>query len=329
MRKLLIIMSISSLIVLGGYSIYEYTNYTLEYSESEITTFIHEQFGPVQEKPLLLEAIKIEDTNKVVATFEYNQNKLGAVIFQQGLYGNLKFENILLDHTYYSEILDTNKGTYILFIVENLQTSVKTIETDIVSHGDRVKIAIPPQKYYTHFSKMENVSKINTNPIYIYRTLKGAITSASNNLQEMELMFVDENHQSFLIYSEKNAVLKTVLGSYQQNDEGYTVTGVEEPNFYSMNGEKSFCFEEKKVSVETEELIYLHGLVPQTEEVQKVILEVEKKEEVIYQISSDVVANQFFFHISVPEVLESDVKLVKKFHLYDKEGNYIRTEMKS
>lgn len=329
MKRLFIIISISSLLVLGGYSIYEYISYTLKYTEREITRFIHEHLGPKQKEPLLLEAFQIEDTNKVVATFEYNQSKLGVAIFIKGVYGKLKLEKFLLDRSYYSEVLNTRDGIQVLFVGENLQMSVKTIETDIVNQGERVKLAIPPQKYFTHITKMENAIKINKEPIYVYRNLKGAIAGAARELGGMELMFVDENNQSFLIYSEKNAVLKTVLGGFQQNEEGFIVTGVEEPNYYSMNEEKGFCYEEKKVEVHHIEQTYLHGLVPQGDEVQKVVLEVKRKDEVIYQFSSDVVANQFLIHISRPEVLESDKNIVKKFHFYDKDGNYIRTEMKS
>jgi hypothetical protein len=176
---------------------------------------------------------------------------------------------------------------------------------------------------------MENALKINTEPIYFYRNLTGAIAGAAKELGGMELMFVDENNQSFLIYSEKHAVLKTVLGGFQQNEEGFIVTAVEEPNYYSMNEEKSFCYEEKRIGFHHIEQTYLHGLVPHGEEVQKVVLEVKKKDKVIYQFSSNVVANQFLIHISRPEILESDGNVVKKFHLYDKDGNYIRTEMKS
>ncbi len=329
LKRLFIIMSLTSLLALGSYSIYEYTHYTLKNSERAITGFIHEHLGSKQEEPLLLEAFQIEDTNRVVATFEYDQDKLGAAIFIKGLYGKLKLEKFLLDNTYYSEVIPTKEGAITLFIGENLQTSVKTIETDIVNQGVRVKIAIPPQKYFTHISKLEDAVKINADPNYMYRNLKGAIVGSASELEGMELMFVDESNQSFLIYSEKNAVLKTVLGGYQQNDDGFMITGVEEPNFYSMNGEKSFCYEEKKVSAHPVEHTYFHGLVPPSDKVQKVVLEVERKEKVIYKFSSMVVADQFLIHISLPEILESDDNLVKKFHFYDKEGNYIRTEMKS
>lgn len=313
MKRLFIIISISSLLVLGGYSIYEYTSYTLKNSERNITSFIHEHLGPKQKEPLLLEVFPIEGTNKVVATFEYSQSKLGVAIFIKGVYGKLKLETFLLDRSYYSEVMNTRDGTQILFIGENLQTSVKTIETDIVIQGERVKLAIPPQKYFTHISKMENALKIDKEPIYIYRNLKGALAGATKELGGMEVMFVDENNQSFLIYSEKNAVLKTVLGGFQQSEEGFIVTGVEEPNYYTMNEEKSFCYEEKKIDVHHIEQTYLHGLVPQEDEVQKVVLEVKRKDEVIYQFSSNVVANQFLIHISRPEILESDENTIKNF----------------
>ncbi|KPB04982.1 hypothetical protein [Bacillus sp. CHD6a] len=80
---------------------------------------------------------------------------------------------------------------------------------------------------------------------------------------------------------------------------------------------------------DTIEHTYIHGLIPSHEEVQKVVLEVQRKEEVIYKISSDVVENQFFLHISSPKLLETDAKVIKKFHLYNKEGKYIRTESKA
>jgi hypothetical protein len=132
LKRLFIIISISSLLVLGGYSLYEYTSYTLKNSERDITRFIHEQLGPKQKEPLLLEAFQIEDTNKVVATFEYSQSKLGVAIFIKGVYGKLKLEKFLLDRSYYSEVVNTREGTRVLFIGENLQTSVSHPATEIL-----------------------------------------------------------------------------------------------------------------------------------------------------------------------------------------------------
>lgn len=331
LKRLFIIMSISSLIIAGVYSIYEYTSYTLKHSEREITSLIQEQLELAEDEPLLLEVFQIDDTNKVVATFEYNQNELGAVIFQKGIYGKLKLEKFLLDHPFYSEIIKTKSNTRVLFIGENLHSSVKTIETDIESQGERVKIAVPPQKYFTHIGKVEDAKKVNIEPTYIYRSLNGALsgTGHGEELEGMELMFVDESNQSFLIYSEKDSVLKTVLGGYRQNEDGFVIAGYEEPDYYSMTEEKAFCFEEKKVKAHLTEQTYLHGLVPKGEQVQKVVLEVERKEEVIYQFSGNVIANQFLIYISHPEVLETEDSVIKKFHFYDKDGNYIRTEMKS
>ena len=326
MNRILMLISLSGLVVFVGYSTYEYSSFTIENSESSITGFIQEHLGKLDKTPLLLETYPIEYTNNVVATFEYNEQNIGAVIFQKGLFGKLKLEKILLDRSFYSEIINTKKETFVLFIGENKQTSIQTIETDIVSSGERVKIAIPPQKYFSHIKKLDYVSKIDAEPNYIYRTLSGAISSVADN---MELMFVDEDNQSFLIYSEDDSLLKTVLGGYHFNEHGFEVTGMEKPNFYRMGEEKDFCFEEKNVKVDNEEHTYIHGLVPKIEEVQKVVLEVQRKEEVIYQISSNVVENQFLLHVSLPELLNGDAKVIKKFHLYDKEGKYIRTELKA
>ncbi|WP_404350439.1 hypothetical protein LG311_05830 [Sutcliffiella horikoshii] len=328
-RKLMLISLSGLVVVLVGYFTYEYTSFTIVNSESGITGFIQEHLGDREKKPLLLETYPIEYTNNVVATFEHNENELGAVIFQKGLYGKLKPEKVLLNRSFYSEIIDTKKGTFILFIGENKQTSIQTIETDIVKRGERVKLAVPPQKYFSQIMKMDHVSKIESAPKYIYRTLKGAISGAADNMEEMEVMFVDEEHQSFLIYSEEDSILKTVLGVYHYNDHGFEVTGMEKPNYYSMKEEKDFCFEEKNVKADNGEHTYIHGLVPKKEEVQKVVLEVQRKEEVIYQISSNVVENQFLLHVSLPELADGDAKLIKKFHLYDKEGKYIRTELKA
>ncbi|TYS60891.1 hypothetical protein FZC74_01000 [Sutcliffiella horikoshii] len=329
LKRILMLISLSGLIVLVGYSTYEYTSFTIVNSERGITGFIQEHLGQLEKKPLLLETYPIEYTNKVVATFEHNEKELGAVIFQKGFYGKLKPEKVLLDRSFYSEIINTKKGTFILFIGENKQTSIQTIETDIVSSGERVKLAVPPQKYFSLIRKMDHVSKIESEPNYIYRTLKGAISGVADHMDEMELMFVDEDHQSFLIYSEEDSILKTVLGVYHYNDYGFEVTGMEKPNFYSMKEEKDFCFEEKNVKADNAEHTYIHGLVPKKEEIQKVVLEVERKEEVIYQISSNVVENQFLLHVSLPELPDGDGKLIKKFHLYDKEGKYVRTELKA
>lgn len=329
LKRLLMLISFSGLLVLVGYSIYEYTSFTIVNSERGITDFIQEHLGRQEKTPLLLETYPIENTNKVVATFEHNENELVAVLFQQGVYGRLKPEKVLLNRSFYSEIIETNKGTIVLFIGENKQTSVKTIETDIVSDGERVKVAVPPQKYFSEIKEMDQVSKIDSKPNYMYRTLKGAISSVVDNMEGMELMFVDEEHHSFLIYSEENSLLKTILGVYHNNDHGFQVTRLEKPNFYQMEEEKDFCFEEKTVKVDAIEHTYIHGLVPEKEEVNKVVLEVKRKEEVIYQISSNVVSNQFLLHISSPELLEGDEKVITKFHLYDKEGKYIRTELKA
>ncbi|NMH73294.1 hypothetical protein HF078_09430 [Bacillus sp. RO2] len=329
MKRILLLISSASMVVIIAYSIYEYTTFTILNSERGITDFIQVHLGELDKTPLLLETYPIKHTKKVIATFEHKGNQLGAVIFQKGFYGKLKSEKIMLDRPFYSEIINTKKGTFILFIGENKHTAIQTIVTDIVSSGERVKLAVPPQKYFSQIMKMEDITKIDTEPIYIYRTLKEAITGAADNMEGMELMFVDEEHQSFLIYSEENSVLKTVLGVYDNNDHGFEVTGMEKPNFYTMKEEKDFCFEEKKVNGDTIEHTYIHGLVPKHEDVQKVVLEVQRKEEVIYQISSDVVANQFLLHISSPKLLEEDAKVIKKFHLYDKEGKYIRTELKA
>ncbi|WP_226682514.1 hypothetical protein [Sutcliffiella horikoshii] len=324
LKRILMFITLSGLVVFVGYSTYEYSSFTIVNSESAITGFIQEHLGDLDEKPLLLETYPINYTNNVVATFEHDEQNIGAVIFQKGLYGKLKLEKMLLNRSYYSEIIDTKKGTFILFIGENNQTSIQTIETDIVSSGERVKIAVPPQKYFSHIMKLDHVSKIDSEPNYLYRTLIGAISNVDDN---MELMFVDEDNQSFLIYSEDDSILKTVLGGYHFTEHGFKVTGVEKPNFYTMGGEKDFCYEEKNVKVDNEEYTYIHGVVPKKEEVQKVVLEVQRKEEVVYQISSNVVANQFLLHVALPELLDGDAKLVKKFHLYDKEGKYIRTEI--
>jgi len=329
LKRILMLISLSGLVVLVGYSIYEYTSFTIVNTERGITGFIQEHLGDLEKKPLLLETYPIQYTNNVVATFEHNENELGAIIFQKGLYGKLKPEKVLLNRSFYSEIIDTKMGTFILFIGENKQTSIQTIETDIVSNGEKVKLAVPPQKYFSQIRKIDHASKIESEPKYIYRTLKEAIFGAAENMEGMELMFVDEEHQSFLIYSEEDAILKTVLGVYHYNDHGFEVTGMEKPNYYSMKEEKDFCFEEKNVKADNGEHIYIHGLVPKKEEVQKVVLEVQRKEEVIYQISSNVVENQFLLHVSLPELADGDAKLIKKFHLYDKEGKYIRTELKA
>lgn len=329
LKRILMLISLSGLVVLVGYSIYEYNSFTIVNSESDMTDFIQEQLGDLKKKTLLLETYPIDYTNNVVATFEHNENELGAVIFQRGLFGRLKPEKVLLNRSFYSEIIDTKKGTFILFIGENKQTSIQTIETDIVSGGERVKLAVPPQKYFSQIRKMENASKIDSEPKYIYRTLRGAISGIANSMEGMELMFVDEDHQSFLIYSEEDSILKTVLGVYHYTDHGFEVTGMEKPNFYAMKEDKDFCFEEKNVKADNVEHTYIHGLVPEKEKVQKVVLEVQRKEEVIYQISSNVVENQFLLHVSLPELLDEDAKLIKKFHLYDKEGKYIRTELKA
>ncbi|NLP49293.1 hypothetical protein [Bacillus sp. RO1] len=329
MKRILLLISLAGLGLIIAYSIYEYIRFTISNSEVGITDFIQEHLREPDKTLLLLETYPIKHTKKVVATFEHNENQLGAVIFQKGFYGKLKPEKIMLDRSFYSEIIDTKKGTFILFIGENKQTAIQTIVTDIVSSGERVKLAVPPQKYFSQIRKMEDITKIDTEPNYIYRTLKEAISGAADNTEGMELMFVDEEHQSFLIYSEENSVLKTILGVYDYNDHGFEVTGMENPNFYTMKEDKDFCFEEKKVNVDTIEHTYIHGLVPKHEDVQKVVLEVQRKEEVIYQISSDVVANQFLLHISSPKFLEADTKVIKKFHLYDKEGKYIRTESKA
>ncbi|MGD6780385.1 hypothetical protein ACQCT3_14260 [Sutcliffiella horikoshii] len=329
LKRILMLISLSGLVFLVGYSTYEYTSFTIVNSESGITGFIQEHLADLETRPLLLETYPIEYTNKVLATFEHNEKELGAVIFQKGLYGKLKPEKVLLDRSFYSEIIDTKKGTFILFIGENKQTSIQTIETDIVSRGERVKLAVPPQKYFSRIRKIDHVSKIESEPNYIYRTLKGAISGAADNMDGMELMFVDEDHQSFLIYSKEDSILKTVLGVYQYNDHGFEVTGMEKPNFYLMKEEKDFCFEEKNVKADDTEHTYIHGLVPKKEEIQKVVLEVQRKEEVIYQISSNVVENQFLLHVSLPELPDGHGKLIKKFHLYDKEGKYVRTELKA
>ncbi|KPB04983.1 hypothetical protein [Bacillus sp. CHD6a] len=245
MKKILLLISLASMIVIIAYSIYEYTQFTILNTERDITDFIQEHLGELDKKPLLLETYPIKHTMKVVATFEHNENQLGAVIFHKGFYGKLKLEKIMLDSSFYSEIIETKKGTFILFIGENKQTAIQTIVTDIVSSGERVRLTVPPQKYFSQIQKIEDFTKIDTEPTYIYRTLKEAI-SGTNSKQGMELMFVDEAHQSFLIYSEENSVLKTILGAYKFNEHGFEVTGMERANFYSMKEDKDFCFEEKK-----------------------------------------------------------------------------------
>jgi hypothetical protein len=330
LKRIFAVVSISGLFIVGVFLLYEYKLYNLTYSEKMITEYIHSQFKEFSYQPILLELFSIEDSNAVVATFIYKEEEqIGAIVFQKGLNQRLKPVKQMAEHTYYSELINTNKGTYALFIGENLQTSIQTIETDIIMEKNNIKISVPPQKYFAYYEKMENALKTEVEPSYHFRTLKGAINGSLPETEGMDLMFVDEENRTFLLHSENENILKTTLGSYQHSEDGFSVTDIKQPSTYSLAGEKSFCFDEKRVRADLEELTYIHGLVPYKDAVKMVVLEVELENKLIFKNEGEVVSNQFFIHISMPDILYEKERVVKKFHLYDEQGRHIGTEFKS
>jgi hypothetical protein len=190
-----------------------------------------------------------------------------------------------------------------------------------------MKITVPPQAYFTKYEKAESFIKSGASPIYYYKTLQGAL-DASLEHAGMELLFMDKVNQTYMLHSLENNSLNTVLGSFELAEEGYRVASENERDTYSMEGENTFCFEEKQVKSADGELNYIHGLIPNMGKVQRVVLEVELEDEMIFQATSDVKNQQFLLHVEIPEHIIKEGKVVRKFHLYDGEGKFLWTELK-
>lgn len=325
MKKVVVLVFIISIIAVAAGIVHLYEIYSIQHSEADIQLFLHEWYE--DDEPLLLEIHSIDKSTTVIATYLHQKETIGAMIFEKGMNGQLKLKSVLDNQAFYSELVETNKGTYAFFLGENRELAIKTILTDI--RGDNVvkKISVPPQAYFTKIEKAESHKKSGDPSIYYYKTLQGAL-DASVEHEGMELLFMDRVNQTYMLHSLENNSLNTVLGSFEHAEEGYRIASEKERDTYSMEGEKTFCFEEKQVKSADGEHNYIHGLIPNMGEVQKVVLEVELEDEMIFQAASDVKNQQFLLHVEIPEHILKEGKVIRKFHLYDREGKFLGTELK-
>lgn len=332
MKKILSFIVITSFVALISVIVIHFNSYSIVHSEREVLSFLQEWYEEngvsIEEPPFILEIISVENSNAVVVTYLHKEEQMGVMVFKKGLNRKLKVENVLDNQPFYSELIETNKGKYALFAGENQQLSIQTIYTDILEkHGPKI-IHIPPQRYFTQIEQADTLVKNSIAPIFYYRTLRGALDATYSEYRDMEIMFVDENNQTFLLHALNDDQLNTVLGSFIVGTDGYTIHTMKESDTYSIAGDKSFCFEEKKVNNEEEELTFLHGLIPNKEQVKKVVLEIKLEDEMIYQTASEVKNQQFLLQVQIPEKLIDFEKTKKKFHLYDEDGRYLGTERK-
>ncbi|MGM0837804.1 MAG: hypothetical protein ACQEV7_16735 [Bacillota bacterium] len=325
MRKVAVLVFFIGIIAIAAGIVHHYDIYSIQHSEADIQHFLHEWY--LEDEPLLLEIHTIDNSTTVIATYLHKKDTIGAMIFEKGMNRQLKLKNVLDNQAFYSELVETNKGSYAFFLGENRELAIKTILTDIRGENEVKKITVPPQAYFTRIEKAESFIKSGASPIYYYKTLQGAL-DASLDYTGMELLFMDRVNQTYMLHSLENNSLNTILGSFELAEEGYRIASDKERDTYSMVGEKTFCFEEKQVKSADGELNYIHGLIPNMGEVQKVVLEVELEDEMIFQAASDVKNQQFLLHVEIPEHIIKEGKVVRKFHLYDREGKFLGTELK-
>ncbi|WP_223700865.1 hypothetical protein [Sutcliffiella deserti] len=328
MRTVSIIIGTAILLMLVTLTINHYRIYSIGNSEREIQSYLNSRYEEKGVSPLLLELYPVENSDTMVATYLHREEKMGIIILKKGFNQSFKVVKMLDTKPFYMEKIDTNKGSFTLFAGENLHLAIKTISFDLLESKERKSIKIPPHKYFTHIEKVETHSIDTLSATFHYRTLRGAIDSLKPGHIEMEIMFIDEYNQTFLLHSLIEQRLQTVLGSFEHTNEGYLVNTILEPDTYSMTDGKTFCFEEKKLITSEKELVYLHGLIPDMEAVNKVILEVVLEDEMIYQAASEVKNQQFLLNVQIPEEILLGGKVKKKFHLYDKAGRYLGTEGK-
>ncbi|WP_078381629.1 hypothetical protein [Sutcliffiella halmapala] len=331
MKRILSLIAIASLVVFLSVIVNHYKNYSISNSERDILSFLqnwYEENEGVQEAPFILELITVDNSDMLIATFLHKEEQIGIMLLKKGLNQKLKLVKILDEQSFYSELLETNKGKYVLFAGENQKLAIKTIYTDIVDESGPKSIDIPPQRYFTQIKKAENLLKSSASPIFHYRTLRDALDAEAADYRDMEIMFVDEDNQTFMLHSLIDSNLNTVLGSFELSEEGYTLHTIEDSDTYSMVGDKAFCFEEKKIKNADKEITFLHGLIPDKDKVKRVVLVIEIEDEMIYQTASEVKNQQFLLHVQIPERLIDGEKTKKKFLLYDEKGKYLGTEMK-
>ncbi|MBM7620849.1 hypothetical protein JOC95_002704 [Bacillus tianshenii] len=325
MKKVAVVVLFVGIIALTTVVVHHYDIYSIHHSEADIQTYLNDWYK--EDQPLLLELHALGKSSTVIATYLHNKEKIGAIIFEKGMNRKLKPVRVLENHDFYSELVETNKGTYALFLGENRDLAIKTIVTDIVGEDGENEITIPPQSYFTKIEIAESAIKSGAAPIYFYKTLQGALGATSEH-GGMELLFMDKVNQTYMLHSLENNSLNTVLGSFEHTEAGYRISSDKKKDTYSMKGEKTFCFEEKQVKSADGELNYIHGLIPDKKEVEKVVLEVELEDEMIFQAASEVKNQQFLLHVEIPEHFIKEGKVVRKFHLYDREGKFLGTEMK-
>ncbi|MFE7061576.1 hypothetical protein ACFVAD_05360 [Sutcliffiella sp. NPDC057660] len=326
MKKVAMLVFFVAIIALCAGIVHHYDIYSIQHSEADIQIYLNDWYK--EDQPLLLELHVLGESSTVIATYLHKKDNIGAMIFEKGMNRQLKLIRVLDNQAFYSELVETNKGTYALFVGENRELTIKTIHTDIKGEDGEKEITVPPQAYFTKIEKAESWVKSGAAPIYFYKTLQGALGATSEH-SGMELLFMDRVNQTYMLHSLENNSLNTVLGSFEFSEEGYRITSEKKKDTYSMKGEKTFCFEEKQVKSADGEHNYIHGLIPNMGEVQKVVLEVELEDEMIFQAASDVKNQQFLLHVEIPEHILKEGKVIRKFHLYDKEGKFLGTELKS
>lgn len=325
MKKAVVLVLFISIIALVTGIVHHYGIYSIPHSEADIQRYLNKWYEG--DKPLLLEVHPIENSTTYIATYLHKKDNIGAMIFEKGMNRQLKRAMVLDNQAFYSELIETNQGTYAFFLGENRDLAIQSIHTDIKGEHEEKKLKVPPQRYFSKIEKAESYIKIDAAPKYYYKTLQGAL-DASVEYGGMELLFMDKANQTYMLHSLEDNRLNTVLGSYELVDGGYSIASDKESDSYSMVGEKTFCYEEKMVKNGDGELSYIHGLIPNMGEVQRVVLEVELENEMIFQASSDVKNQQFLLHVEIPDRVVQDGKVIKKFHLYDSEGKFLGTEMK-